>query len=91
MVRAFFMATSNTCVRLSIIAPPPCAFDLTFNGKNGEFVRLNAQITAKMKRRRRGSVQIRACSGAANRHRAYLGRDPKAGRTRSRYARACGW
>jgi hypothetical protein len=25
MVRVFFMATSNTCVRLSIIAPPPCA------------------------------------------------------------------
>jgi hypothetical protein len=42
MVRAFFMATSNTCVRLSIIAPPPCALDLTFNGKNGKFVRLNA-------------------------------------------------
>ena len=42
MVRAFFIATSNTCVRLSIIAPPPCALDLTFNGKNGKFVRLNA-------------------------------------------------
>jgi hypothetical protein len=37
MVRAFFMATSNTCVRLSIIAPPPCALDLRFDGKNGKF------------------------------------------------------
>src|SRR5262245_43502105 len=28
----FFMATSNTCVRLSIIVPPPYALNQTFNG-----------------------------------------------------------